>query len=114
MKINPESLTKRYYSIGEIAKMFDVNTSLLRYWESVFDELKPNKTKGGKRRYVKEDVLLIQDIHTLVKVQGHTLEGAHDGLKKMKNLKKVRLELSELKSDMINLKSQLDSSQKSG
>lgn len=109
MKIEADALTKRYYSIGEVAKLFGLNTSLLRYWESVFDSLKPKKTKGGKRRYVKQDVLLINDIHTLVKVQGHTLEGAKAGIKKMHHLKQIKQDLIDLKSDMTDLKSQLES-----
>lgn len=109
MKIDPSTLTKRYYTIGEIAKMFDVNTSLLRYWETVFDELSPEKTRGGKRRYLKEEVSLINDIHSLVKINGYTLEGARVGLKKLKSLNQIRNKLVDLKEEMMALKSELES-----
>lgn len=111
MKIDPASLTKRYYSIGELADMFDVNTSLLRYWETVFTELKPDKSRGGKRKYVKEEVLLINDIYTLVKGKGYTLEGARDALKTLHNLKQIKTELLAVKSQMMKLKSQLHDNQ---
>ena len=51
---------KRYYSIGEIAKAFDVNPSLLRFWEKEFKEINPKKKKGGSRKYTPEDVVTIQ------------------------------------------------------
>ena len=80
--LNPEELTKRYYSIGEVAKMFEESPSLLRYWESIFTDLNPKKRSNGIRQYTVKDIQLIEEIHLLVKGKGlYTLEGAKEGLK---------------------------------
>ena len=114
--INPENITKRYYKIGEVAKMFDMSTSLIRYWESEFQQLKPLKTKTGIRKYQKEDILIIDRIYELVKVQGYKLEGARKELKKKpkspkitpnsnhKNLESLKKQLLELKKSVQELK----------
>lgn len=81
MKVQIE-LTKRYYTIGEVAKMFDVSNSLIRYWETEFSQLKPHKTRKGDRRYTVKDVRLLERIYTLVKERGFTLDGAKKELKK--------------------------------
>ncbi|MBT8191389.1 MAG: MerR family transcriptional regulator [Saprospiraceae bacterium] len=108
MKINPEELTKRYYTIGEVAGMFDESTSLLRYWETIFRELKPRKDKGGIRRYTSKDISLINDIYQLVKKKGYTLEGAKEGLKKFKNLRKIKTELTGIRKDLEKLKTRIN------
>lgn len=74
--IELDGLNKLYYTIGEVADMFDVNTSLLRYWESEFGQLKPRKKKGGVRLYTKSDIAKIQDIYILLKKRGFTIHGA--------------------------------------
>lgn len=71
---------KVYYPIGEVAEMLDVSVSLLRYWENEFEVLKPIRNKKGNRFFTKKDVDLLKKIHLLVKVQGHTLEGAKRSL----------------------------------
>jgi DNA-binding transcriptional MerR regulator len=73
---------KVYYTIGEVAKMFEVNTSLIRFWEKEFDILKPHKNKKGNRLFTKNDVDNIRMIHHLVKERGYTLQGARDKLSK--------------------------------
>lgn len=83
--IDPASLTKRYYKIGEVAKMFGVATSLIRYWEGEFDQLKPQKNANGVRRFLKGDVLVVDKIYDLVKTKGYKLGGAKAALKEMKN-----------------------------
>ncbi len=65
-----------YYTIGEVAEMFTVNTSLIRFWEKEFKQLKPKKNSKGNRLFTPKDILLIQQIYQLVKVEGFTLEGA--------------------------------------
>ncbi|MEY2963235.1 MAG: hypothetical protein RL754_496 [Bacteroidota bacterium] len=78
-------LDKMYYTIGEVAKMFDINTSNLRYWEKEFRQLAPKKTDAGKRKYSQDNIRLIATIHHLVKDRGYTIEGAKkhlDGHKK--------------------------------
>jgi len=71
-----EEFTKLYYSIGEVAKMFDVSKSLIRFWESEFDLLKPHKNSKGDRRFTKQNLEQFQIIYRLVKERGFTLDGA--------------------------------------
>lgn len=102
---------KRYYSIGEIAKAFDVNPSLLRFWEKEFKEINPKKKKGGSRKYTPEDVVTIQKIHHLLKEKGLTIEGAKRQLKlkdlaEDKNLVVIQ-KLEQLKSQLHQLKENL-------
>ena len=61
---------KRYYRIGEVAKAFDVNTSLIRFWENEFDVLRPKKNKKGNRLFTQEDLKNLQMIYFLVKEKG--------------------------------------------
>jgi len=117
-----DSLTKRYYKIGELAKMFQVSTSLLRYWESEFPSLKPLKTKTRIRKYQKDDILMLDRIYELVKVQGFTLEGARNELKKKSkssvnpeniesnNLIKLRRELNVIRQSLLDLKDKITES----
>ena len=76
MPYKEKSIEKLYYSIGEVAQKFDVNVSLLRYWEKEFDILKPKKNKKGNRLFTKVDVENIEVIYHLVKERGFTIEGA--------------------------------------
>jgi DNA-binding transcriptional MerR regulator len=81
-KINPNSLTKLYYSIGEVADLFEVNTSLIRFWEKEFSLIQPQKSKGGTRKYTPKDILNIDKVYSLVRQKGYTIEGAKKALKK--------------------------------
>lgn len=83
--IDTQNLDKLYYSIGEVADMFDVSRSLLRYWENEFSFLTPRKNRKGDRLFTKENITQIQIIYNLVKVRGFTLEGAKQELRKEKN-----------------------------
>lgn len=83
--IDIQNLDKLYYSIGEVADMFDVSRSLLRYWENEFSFLTPRKNRKGDRLFTKENITQIQIIYNLVKVRGFTLEGAKQELRKEKN-----------------------------
>lgn len=80
-KITEFQLTKLYYSIGEVAEMFSVNTSLIRFWEKEFTIIKPKKNKKGNRLFTPKDILNFNRIYNLVKEQGYTLEGAKLALK---------------------------------
>ena len=80
--INEAELTKLYYSIGEVADMLQVNASLIRFWEKEFPALSPKKNKKGNRKFSPADVELLSRIYHLVKVEGHTLEGAKKALKR--------------------------------
>lgn len=81
-KVNTDNLTKLYYSIGEVADMFEVNTSLIRFWEKEFTQLKPKKNKKGNRLFTVKDIDKLNSIYILVKEQGFTLDGAKSQLKK--------------------------------
>ena len=83
--IDIQNLDKLYYTIGEVADMFDVSRSLLRYWENEFSFLTPRKNRKGDRLFTKENITQIQIIYNLVKVRGFTLEGAKQELRKEKN-----------------------------
>ena len=102
---------KLFYSIGEVAKMFDVNTSLIRFWEKEFDIIKPKKKKKGNRLFTQADVDNFHIIYHLVKERGFTLDGAKKKLKEnkeetinnievVKTLKKLKQFLLELKKDI--------------
>ena len=73
---------KLYYSMGEVAEMFDVNPSLIRHWESKFDCVRPHKNKKGNRTFSPQDVEKLKLIYHLVKERGMTLEGANKVLKR--------------------------------
>ncbi|MCZ8144247.1 DNA-binding transcriptional regulator, MerR family [Flavobacterium fontis] len=75
------SKDKLYFSIGEVAKAFGVNASLIRFWDKEFDILKPKKNAKGNRMFTQEDVKNLQLIYHLVKERGFTLEGAKTHLK---------------------------------
>ncbi len=83
--IDTQNLDKLYYTIGEVATMFEVSRSLLRYWENEFSFLTPRKNRKGDRLFTKENITQIQIIYNLVKERGFTLEGAKQELKKEKN-----------------------------
>tara|TARA_B100000902_G_scaffold55237_1_gene61910 strand:- start:209 stop:526 length:318 start_codon:yes stop_codon:yes gene_type:complete len=105
MHVNlPEKL---YYTIGEISKAFNVNTSLIRFWEKEFDVLKPKKNSKGTRRYSSIDVENFQTIHHLVKEKGYTLEGAKEQLKILNKNFEVVKKLEKIKTALTNIKEEL-------
>ena len=95
---------KRYYSIGELATAFDVNASLIRFWDKEFDEIKPKKNAKGDRKFTPDDVKTLQLIYHLVKERGFTLEGAKIHLKEGK---KKTLDNFEIISKLEAIKQQL-------
>lgn len=102
---------KRYYSIGEVAKAFNVNTSLIRFWEGEFDVLKPKKNAKGNRKFTPEDVKNLKLIYHLVKERGFTLDGAKIHLKeeKKKTLSNFEIisKLEDVKNQLIKIKESL-------
>ncbi|MCH4554042.1 MULTISPECIES: MerR family transcriptional regulator [Aestuariibaculum] len=102
---------KRYYSIGEVAKAFNVNTSLIRFWEKEFDALKPKKNAKGNRKFTPEDIKNLKLIYHLVKERGFTLEGAKIHLKEGKKDTLSNFEiiskLEEVKNQLIKIKEHL-------
>src|SRR3954471_2255652 len=81
MPYKEKEIEKLYYSIGEVAKMFEVNTSHIRFWSKEFDVIKPATNKKGNRLYTKTDVDNLKKIYHLVKEKGFTLRGAKVELK---------------------------------
>ena len=81
MPYKKPEIKKLYYTIGEVANIFDVNTSLIRFWEKEFDIIKPKKNKKGNRLFTEKDVDNFFIIYHLVKERGFTLQGAKDKLK---------------------------------
>jgi DNA-binding transcriptional MerR regulator len=82
MKNLSDQIEKKYYSIGEVAQLLDVAPSLIRFWESQFDSIRPRKSKKGVRQYTKEDITKLENIYFLVKKRGFTLQGAREMLVK--------------------------------
>lgn len=102
---------KLYYSIGEVAKAFDVNTSLIRFWEKEFDVLQPKKNAKGNRKFTPSDIKNLELIYHLVKDRGFTLEGAKIHLKENKdktlsNFDIIR-KLETVKAELLKIKEQL-------
>lgn len=109
MPYKDKEVEKVYYPIGEVAAIFGVNTSLIRFWEKEFDIIRPRKNKKGNRLFTKADLENFQIIFDLVKKQGYTLDGAKQKLKesvgnvpkndqlyeKLESLKTKLLELSK-------------------
>jgi len=80
---------KLYYKIGEVAKFFDVNTSLIRYWEHEFSFIKPKKSKKGTRYFTRKDIDNFQIVFHLVKEKGLTIQGAKDYLQAKKENREI-------------------------
>jgi DNA-binding transcriptional MerR regulator len=106
-----KEIVKKYYSIGEVAEELNVATSLIRFWEGEFDNLKPKKNRKGNRQFTQEDIENLKLIYHLVKEKGYTLQGAKeiiksdvktakDQLNVINSLKKVKSFLEELKEKL--------------
>jgi len=103
---------KLFYSIGEVATMFNVNTSLIRFWEQEFEIIKPKKNKKGNRLFTQADIDNLHIIYNLAKERGYTLQGVKAKLKEnkkedtsdnfevVKTLKKIRELLIEVKQQL--------------
>jgi DNA-binding transcriptional MerR regulator len=127
-EITEKELSKLYYSIGEVANIFEVNTSLIRFWEKEFSIIQPKKNKKGNRMFTPKDILNFNKIYHLVKVEGFTLDGAKNALKsfdfessKLENedksidkeqsniqIEEVILKLEKIKNRLISLKTNND------
>ncbi|MBS1748579.1 MAG: MerR family transcriptional regulator [Bacteroidetes bacterium] len=113
IEIPPDEILfkKQYYSIGEVSSMFHLNASLLRYWETEFDIIKPRKNRKGDRHFRPEDIKNLQLIHHLLRQRKYTIEGAKEYLKKNKSKAQQNFELiqrlEKLKSFLLQLKAGL-------
>ena len=104
MPYKEKKVEKLYYSIGEVAEMFNVNASLIRYWEKEFDIIKPKRNKKGNRLFTKQDVENFYIIYHLVKERGLTLDGAR---KKMKENREDTINNFEVIQSLENIKALL-------
>jgi len=111
MAYKEKEIEKLYFSIGEVAEMFNVAPSLIRFWESEFDIIKPKKNRKGNRQFTKEDIDNVKTIFHLVKEKGFTLQGAkemlrndsqavRDKMEMIDSLRKVRGFLVELREKL--------------
>jgi len=109
--MNLPELTKLYYNIGEVAAMFNVAPSVIRYWDAEFPQLKPGKNSKGDRKFTVKDIEQINEIYHLVKEKGFTIDGARKELTAIKSeakshqkiidkLKAIKLEVAYLKRDI--------------
>ena len=111
MPYKEKKIEKLFYPIGEVAQMFNVSVSSIRYWEKEFDILKPKKNKKGNRMFTKKDVDNLRIIYHLIKERGFTLEGAKKKLRENKadtidnieiinHLKNIRKFLVEFREEL--------------
>lgn len=111
MPYKARPIEKLYFTIGDVAKKFGVATSLIRYWEQEFENIRPKKNSRGNRKYTKEDVKEIETVYHLVKEKGYTLQGARELIDSRKseveNQKDILDSLNKVKNFLIELKQEL-------
>ena len=111
MPYREKNIEKVYFTIGEVAEMFKVAPSLIRFWETEFDSLRPKKNTKGNRQYSKEDIEEIRLIYHLLKEKGYTIPGAREKIKADKKKAQDKLEairsLEKVKAFLIELKNNL-------
>jgi DNA-binding transcriptional MerR regulator len=111
MAYKEKEIEKLYYSIGEVAEMFTVAPSLIRFWESEFDIIRPKKNRKGNRQFTKEDINNVRLIYHLVKEKGFTLQGAKEMLRHDAQAVKGKMEmidsLRNVRSFLIELRDRL-------
>tara|TARA_B100001113_G_scaffold150889_1_gene123721 strand:+ start:1113 stop:1436 length:324 start_codon:yes stop_codon:yes gene_type:complete len=107
MKINLQN--KRYYSIGEVASKFNVNPSLIRFWEQEFKILNPKKNSRGNRKFTQKDIEVINKIYFLLKEKGYTIQGAKDYINNENTSNKLDIvnKLKSIKDKLIEIRKQL-------
>ena len=114
MALNTNKELKLYYSIGEVAEMFDVKETLLRFWEKEFPQICPKKANRNIRQYTKDDIDQIRLVYNLVKVRGLKIEAAREALKKNKagvaqqtevieKLRSIKAELQSIRRELGEL-----------
>ena len=108
MSLKEKKIKKIYYSIGEVAAMFDVNKSLIRFWEKEFIIIKPKKNKKGNRYFTENDINNFKIIFHLVKERGYTLDGAKKKLRENKedtiNNVKIVNQLKDIRTQLVAIR----------
>lgn len=111
MPYKEKPVIKKYFTIGEVAKDLGVATSLIRFWETQFDFIRPKKNAKGNRKYTQDDLKKLKLVYHLVKEKGYTLQGAYEHIKQSKDslddtadmvesLKRIREFLVEMKNNL--------------
>ncbi|OUO21388.1 MerR family transcriptional regulator [Bacteroides sp. An322] len=112
MALKQNKQLKLYYSIKEVAEMFGVNESLIRYWEKEFSDISPKRAGGKIRQYTKEDIENIRQVYYLVKEKGMTLAGAKQLLKQNKegvrNTTELVNRLKQIRDELVSMRKELD------
>lgn len=111
MPYKEKVIEKKYFAIGEVAEMFNVATSLIRFWESEFDIIRPKKNRKGNRQFTKDDIENVRLIYHLVKEKGFTLQGAKEMLKNDAGAIKDKMDIIEslnnVKQFLLELRNQV-------
>lgn len=111
MPYKERDISKLYYTMGEVSGMFDVNQSLLRFYEKEFDILQPKKNKKGNRYFTPEDIENLKIIFNLIRDKGYTLQGAKDYLKEnladTKDNQSIINSLETLKQFLLEVRDQM-------
>ncbi|GGF07561.1 MerR family transcriptional regulator [Hymenobacter cavernae] len=112
MPYKEHEIEKQYFTIGEVAAQFNVAPSLIRFWETEFDELRPRKSKKGNRLYTPQDIDTFRTIYHLVKERGYTIPGARDMLKQKGPQLKEKIDviqsLERMRGFLVSLKKEID------
>lgn len=106
MAVPKDKKNKLYYSIGEVAQLFNVKESTLRFWEKEFDMIHPRKTDKGTRYYKQEDIDAVRLIYHLLREKGLTIDGAK---RKLKDNKETTIQQAEIIKRLQDLKVELQS-----
>ena len=111
MPYKEKVIEKKYYTIGEVAEMLNVATSLIRFWEGEFDIIKPKKNRKGNRQFTVDDINNVKLIYHLVKEKGYTLQGAKEMLKNSNDVIKDKMEmidaLKNIREFLIEIRDEL-------
>ncbi len=111
MAYKEKEIEKLYYAIGEVSELFNVAPSLIRFWETEFDIIKPKKNRKGNRQFTREDIDNIRTIYHLVKEKGFTLQGAKEMIRNdaraIKNKMDMIASLNRIRSFMVELRDKL-------
>ena len=109
MPYKEREISKKYYSIGEVAEKLDLNTSLIRFSESEFEILNPKKNKKGIRKYTQKDIEIIEKIYQLLKKQGFTIDGAKKAFKRKKEAdsESFQSQLENIKNRLIEIRKKI-------
>ena len=118
MPYKEREIEKQYFTIGEVATQFKVAESLIRFWETEFEELRPRRSKKGNRLYTPADIDVFRTIYHLVKERGYTIPGARDMLKQKGPQLKEKIDvvqsLERVRAFLVQLRKEVDAAGKAG